>query len=375
MDKFITNNTNTPGRSLRSSSFANNKQSFTFSQKCSYKEKGSAGKMAPSKKAPREHDDEDDDISLATSEEMVRHNIHHDSPLTYADMTEIAADIKNSFSTAITDLKADILMLTEQMSTNERAGRRRDRAIARIDTIIDSHSLHLITMNRQLEDLDNRGRRNNIRVRGVPESITTEQIRPALTSIFNNLTDRPAESPIEFDRAHRALKPKPPEEAPPRDIICHLPNFTLKEEILQRARQNDAIIFNDKEILLFQDLSPITLKNRRALKPLLEVLKEKNISYRWKFPFALQATFQGKHFFLRTPDDLTTFYENLHMEYIPLPDWYAEFINPQIPNQETSPSSSSPLSSPNSNGKQNRKLNHNGKHSPAAKASRTREHY
>lgn len=65
------------------------------------------------------------------------------------------------------------------------------------------------------------------------------------------------------------------------------------------------------------------------MKPLLEVLKAKGIiSYRWKFPFALQATFNGKQFTLRTPDELLKFCENMQLAPVDLPEWYAEFMLP-----------------------------------------------
>lgn len=91
-------------------------------------------------------------------------------------------------------------------------GKRKEenRALLRLDNISANHSQHLIDLNRQIEDLDNRGRRHNIRVRGVPESVTPEQVGPTLTAIFNSLIDRPEQSSIEFDRAHRALRPRAP---------------------------------------------------------------------------------------------------------------------------------------------------------------------
>lgn len=98
------------------------------------------------------------------------------------------------------------------MAVSERAGKRKDRALLRLDDITSAHSQHLIDTNRQLEDLDNRGRRHNIRVRSIPETILAEQIRPTLTSIFNGLLDRPEASP-------RALRPKAPDNNPPRDIM------------------------------------------------------------------------------------------------------------------------------------------------------------
>lgn len=75
-------------------------------------------------------------------------------------------------------------MLAEKMSTAEAAGRHRDKAIHRLERVTSSQPQHLININEHLEDLDNRGRRNNIRVRGIPESVEAEQITPDLTKGF-----------------------------------------------------------------------------------------------------------------------------------------------------------------------------------------------
>lgn len=223
-------------------------------------------------------------------------------------MSVFVADIKNTFSSAITELKADLLALTEKMVIAERTGHRKDRAISRLESMSEILTSQLIAVNRHLEDLDYRGRRHNLRVRGIPETVNTDQITSALTSIFNNLLERPVDTLIEFEHAHRALRPRPIEAAPPRDIICCLTIYKLKEEILAQAHQNEHISFNDHNITLFQDLSLITLGNRRALHPVLEILKEKSLSYRWKFPFALSVTHNGKQLYLKTPEDLTLFW-------------------------------------------------------------------
>lgn len=46
-----------------------------------------------------------------------------------------------------------------------------------------------------------------------------DQIVPALQRVFNSLLERQEDMEIDFVRAHRALRPKGPETAPPRDII------------------------------------------------------------------------------------------------------------------------------------------------------------
>ena len=205
-----------------------------------------------------------------------------------------------------------------------------------------SHASHLIDINRHLEDLDNRGRRANIRVRGIPESVENAQIIPTLRRVFNSLLEGQEDAAIDFVRAHRALRPKGPDTAPPRDIICCLQNYPLKEEIMIKARRNNRVVFNGESIMLFHDLSQITLRNRRALRPLLEVLREKELIYSWRFPFALVVTKAGRQHVLRSPADLPEFFEALDLDPVAVPEWYQEFALPRMDNG----SCRSPLSTP-----------------------------
>lgn len=142
----------------------------------------------------------------STYEEEVRDNPPPDHSLTLTAMMKIAVDIKSTFWSAITELKADILSLCEKLEGVENAGVNRDKAITRLERVTDSHSAHLIEMNRQLENLDNRGRRHNIRVRGIPKSVEQGNIPSALQYIFNELLKHQTDTQIEFERAHRAPK-------------------------------------------------------------------------------------------------------------------------------------------------------------------------
>lgn len=85
-----------------------------------------------------------------------------------------------------------------------------------------------------MEDMDNRGRRHNLRVCGLPESVETEPLTATIIGLFNNLLDRPVQTVVE--RIHRALRPKGRETDPPRDVVCCLEDYKLKEEILRKAR-------------------------------------------------------------------------------------------------------------------------------------------
>lgn len=132
--------------------------------------------------------------------------------------------------------------------------------------------------------------------------------------VFNSLLERQEDSDIEFVRAHRALRARGPDTAPPRDIICRLQNYPLKEDIMRKARRNEHNVFNGANIMFYQDLSQITLKNRWALRPLLDKLRKRPLRYTWRFPFALVVTNAGKQYILRLPTDLPDFCEALVLE-------------------------------------------------------------
>lgn len=141
-----------------------------FKPRSGYRSRTLDGKMASSP-----HKEDSNEESIATSEEWERDPLHADSPLTLADITEIAADIKKLVTSAITDLKTEIKNMSEQLTSQERASKKRDKAINRLELISEKHSNHRISINRHLEDVDNRGRKNNVRVRGMPENITPNQ--------------------------------------------------------------------------------------------------------------------------------------------------------------------------------------------------------
>lgn len=242
------------------------------------------------------------------------------------DLEKVASDIKNTVTAAIADLKSDLQAMTHRIDDVEQTTVTHAAAIRQVQHTYDAQLSHMYDLHRHIEDLDNRGRRHNIRVRGVPESTDPGSIQQTICTIFNDLIDRPADSPIEMERAHRALRPQPRENEPPRDIVCCVVNFPLKEEILRKAREKGRILHNSAEIKLFQDLSQITLQNRRALRPLLDALRTRNIQYRWKFPFALSASARGRSALLRTPEDLQSFCEQLDLPNIELPEWGSFYL-------------------------------------------------
>lgn len=60
----------------------------------------------------------------------------------------------------------------------------------------------------KIEDQENRNRRNNIQIRGLPEATGNEDLLPSIQGIFNGLLGQAADHPLKIDQVHRALRPR-----------------------------------------------------------------------------------------------------------------------------------------------------------------------
>lgn len=241
------------------------------------------------------------------------------------DLHSVAADIKTTLAAAIADLSLEVRAVTARVLDVEKTTAQHSAVMRHVNRKVDAHTLHLRDLHRQVEDLENRSRRHNLRVRCLPETVENDKLTQSITGIFNNLLGRPPESVIKMERIHRALRPKGRATDPPRDVICCICDFQLKEEILRNTKLRSKCIYEGTLIQIYQDLSQITLQYRRDLRPLLEALRNKNVIYRMKFPFGLLATNQGQSALLRVPEDLRPFCNAMDIPYMDVPDWYADF--------------------------------------------------
>lgn len=111
------------------------------------------------------------------------------------DLRSISADIKDTLTaaltTAISDLRVDIQSIAGRVQEIEKTTATHSSVLRRSCQVVDSHTMQLRDLNRHVEDLDNRGRRHNLSLRGLPESIDAEHLQSEVTTLFNNLLSRP----------------------------------------------------------------------------------------------------------------------------------------------------------------------------------------
>lgn len=107
------------------------------------------------------------------------------------DMQEIAADIKNTLSAVISDLRRDIQAINLRVEEVEHTAARHDASLCQVQQVTESHAIHLRELQQHLEDLDNRGRRHNLKVRGLPENIEPNRLTQTTLALFNDILERP----------------------------------------------------------------------------------------------------------------------------------------------------------------------------------------
>ncbi|CAH2306732.1 Hypothetical predicted protein [Pelobates cultripes] len=188
------------------------------------------------------------------------------------DLQLIVQEVKTTLRTEIASLRTSLQDLEGRVTALEKAG-----PTMQVLQPTHTYDRQLTDLRLHVEDLDNRSRRNNIRIRGLREPIGPEDLRETLIPLFNLILHRPPEARLKIDRVHRALRPKPPPSAPPRDVICYIQDTQLKEEIMQAARTERSWRYKGQTVELYNDLSHLTLQTRRALRPITTLLQEHQI--------------------------------------------------------------------------------------------------
>uniref|UniRef100_A0A8C5WM23 L1 transposable element RRM domain-containing protein n=1 Tax=Leptobrachium leishanense TaxID=445787 RepID=A0A8C5WM23_9ANUR len=241
---------------------------------------------------------------------------------TKQDLTVANTVLRQSLAADIQLLRDDIAGLRDRLERVENGHRDQSTLITETSSRVDTHHHLLHTLTRHVEDLENRGRRQNVRIRGLPEGEgSPAELGRILLRLFNTILGRDHTSHIDIERYHRALRPKGPADAPPRDVICFFLRFGVKEEIMRRARERPHIKFEGVTIALFHDVSPITLHTRRALRPLTMALQKENLQYRWLHPFGIQVRTPHGPVTARNEADLGGFLRALHLPPTTLLSW------------------------------------------------------
>lgn len=111
----------------------------------------------------------------------------------------------------------------------------------------------------KLADLEDRSHRNNVKIRGIPESVPPAELPKFVNDLMQAILPSTTPLEISIDRIHRISKLPHLAASVPRDVLMRVHFFRAKEMLLAAARSAGTLPAPFADIQLYPDLSRYTL--------------------------------------------------------------------------------------------------------------------
>ncbi len=217
---------------------------------------------------------------------------------------------------AINGVQCDLKFLTTRVTeTEDRVGTEEDNVSelqtqnAKLKTAIESLSL-------KIDDLENRSRRSNLRLVGLPEKIEGKDMVAFLEKLLPEiLGPENFPGPLVIERAHRIgrfSEDRP--DSPPRAVIMKFLNYADKVRTLKAARAKAIVMLDKRKLMFFPDVSAELHKKRKRFDTVKKDLRDLNIlelRYGILHPATLCVTYKGKRHLFDNPPDAQRFLQDL----------------------------------------------------------------
>ncbi|XP_072455582.1 uncharacterized protein [Notamacropus eugenii] len=194
-------------------------------------------------------------------------------------LTQLAKEVqkaneeKNAFKSRISQMEKEVQKLTEenssfkirmeQMEVNDFM---RNQEIIKQNQKNDKMEDDVKYLIGRTTDLENRSRRDNLKIMGLPES---HDPKKSLDIIFHEIIKENCpeilepEGKISIQGIHRSPPERDPKRETPRNIVAKFQSSPVKEKILQAARKKQ-FKYCGNTIRITQDLAALTLRDQRT---------------------------------------------------------------------------------------------------------------
>ena len=231
-----------------------------------------------------------------------------------AKLTQMKADICDTLRGEIAALRAEndvaISAVTREMeSHNDQLKDMADSAtnmsnsVVKLEKTVEQLSGQVEKLTEKCIDLEGRSKRQNIRIVGVPEGKENGQrVSDFVAKMLQAALDL-EETPL-LDRAHRALRTHPGDDAPPRHLIARIHYCHTMEEILRKVSSKRSLKLGDDRIQIFRDLPQAVVKRRAAFTPARNLLRDQpGVKFGLLYPAKLRVTHNGTELMFTDPNE------------------------------------------------------------------------
>ncbi len=226
-------------------------------------------------------------------------------------LRELRVDIQAT-NDSVKELRAEFeAIATTAKQTRDRvdsvqAAAREDRR-----TVTDLRN-QLERLTEKMTDMEDRSRRNNVQLVGLPEGAEGSDaagfLRVNLSKWIPSLKDRN----IEIDRAHRVYDGRKNSDRP-RTLIFRVLRWHDRSEILKGARQAYPVkcAQDNVTLLFFPDFSPATAARRKTLNPVLKKMTTLGLQPFLTYPSVIKLWHKGEQRSFDSPQKADDFISSL----------------------------------------------------------------
>ncbi len=145
-----------------------------------------------------------------------------------------------------------------------------------------------------MEYLENRSRRNNVRLLGLTEGKEGANIKGRIKMILSEGLGIDVDSEYEIERAHRSPGSCLDDDQPPRLIVIKFLRSTARDEVLKAVREKRGAVWSGCKISLFPDMTKELAERRKAFSTAKQLLHDRRVKFRLAFPATLGFTWRGR---------------------------------------------------------------------------------
>lgn len=211
--------------------------------------------------------------------------------------SEFLSEIRSAMSTLQTTLSSQAQKIGDiETALNDSDGR-----LIAVEKLCNTLQTENTSLKLKLDDLENRSRRQNLRIIGIPEGSEGQSPVAFMSSFFTELFgDGAFKRPLEIDRAHRVGQ-RSQQNTFPRHMLVRLHHYQTKELILKLSRELGSLEFNGAIVRIFPDMSAEVARRRAEFKDVKAALRNAGITYGMLHPARLRVDFQGQRQIFHTP--------------------------------------------------------------------------
>lgn len=229
-------------------------------------------------------------------------------------LQSVAADTI-AIKETMTELKESVNGLQVRMEEAEGRISQLEDVTGGLTTDKDAKEKKINALWERVQMLENHSKRNNVRLVGLKEKYGTNgTLETCVKKVLSEGLGINMEGEFEIERVHRILAPMPSEDQPPRPVLIRFLRQSAREKVLRAARECRGLLWEDRRLSVFPDMSRELAEKRKTFLPAKKALQQLNLRYTLAFPATLRFTWKSRNHSFTSTEEAERFISTLRKD-------------------------------------------------------------